>query len=102
METEYNEKIFIKSIIDEYKNYANDDNESEIIFQKHFDNLITKIDITKIFNYYSNEIDVEDAKVCYGDDYIKIKLGFILHMKLINYIIDGTLDIDYESEETDI
>ena len=29
---------------------------------------------------------------------IILKLGFVLHMKLINYIIDGSLDSDYDSD----
>ena len=102
MAIEYDEKIFMKSIIDEYKHIANDDDESEITFEKHYSKLINKFDINLLFNHYSKEIDIEDAKKCYGDDYIKIKLGFVLHMKLINYIIDGSLDSDYESDDENI
>lgn len=98
MAFEYNEKIFMKSIIDEYKTNANDDDESEITFEKHYSKLINKFNINDLFNHYSKEIDVEDAKRCYGNDYMKIKLGFVLHMKLINYIIDGSLDSDYDSD----
>ena len=84
--SEYDENLFIKSVIDEYKIIVNDDEESDIIFET--------CDINKIFNYYSNEIDIEDAKKCYGDDYIKIKLGFILHMKVINHLINGIYEED--------
>lgn len=90
----YDENLFMKSVIDEYKINVNDDEISDIIFEKHFNKLIEKCNINDIFNYYSNEIDVEDAKQCYGNDYIKIKLGFILHMKVINHLINGT----YEEE----
>lgn len=92
--SEYDENLFIKSVIDEYKIIVNDDEESDIIFVKHFNKLIETCDINKIFNYYSNEIDIEDAKKCYGDDYIKIKLGFILHMKVINHLINGIYEED--------
>ena len=39
---DYDEKIFMKSIIDEYKTNANDDDESEITFEKHYSKLINK------------------------------------------------------------
>lgn len=90
MNSEYNEKTFIKSFINEYKNYSNDDNKSEEIFDKYYNKLLDTTNINNILHHYSNDIDLEEALLSYN--YIKNKLGVILHMKLINYIIDGSFD----------
>jgi len=81
----FNETVFIKEII---KDYINSDNHDySIIYDNHYNNLIKTYDIKDIFQLYINEIDLEDAKYRYGDNYIDIKLNLILYSKLVNYII---------------
>ncbi len=82
----FNEKKFIKEII---KDYLNSDNQDySIIYDNHYNNLIKKYDIKDVFELYINEIDLEDAKYRYGNNYIDIKLNLILYSKLINYMIN--------------
>ena len=88
MNNEYNEKTFFKSFIEEYKKFCNDDIKTELIFQNNYNKLLENYDINKIYHHYSNQIDI-------NDDYIKIKLGLILHMNLITYIMDDCID-DYD------
>jgi hypothetical protein len=82
----FNEKKFIKEVINDYLNSDNQD--YSIIYDNHYNNLIKTYDIKDIFQLYINEIDLEDAKYRYGNDYIDIKLNLILYSKLINYISD--------------
>jgi hypothetical protein len=82
----FNEKKFIKEVINDYLNSDNQD--YSIIYDNHYNNLIKTYDIKDIFQLYINEIDIEDAKYRYGNDYIDIKLNLILYSKLINYISD--------------
>lgn len=98
MINEYDEIAFIKSVINEYILYADDDYKSEIIFQKHYNKLLETVNINIIFHKYFNDfdIDIDDIKNYYNSDYIKIKIGIILHMKVITYIIDDYFnDYDY-------
>jgi hypothetical protein len=82
----FNEKKFIKEVINDYLNSDNQD--YSIIYDNHYNNLIKTYDIKDIFQLYINEIDLEDAKYRYGNDYIDIKLNLILYSKLINYMFD--------------
>ena len=93
MINEYNkntEIAFIKSFINEYKLYSNDDDKSEIIFQKNYIKLLESIDVNKIFHYYSKKLDEDISST--------IKLGIILHMKVITYILDY-YDDDYYDDK---
>jgi hypothetical protein len=93
----YDEKKFIKSVVNEYKFYSHDDYKSEVIFEKHYNKLLETFDINNLFHYYSNDlnININEAAKYYGTDYIKIKIGIILHMKVITYIMDDCYD-DYD------
>jgi hypothetical protein len=82
----FNEKKFIKEVINDYLNSDNQD--YSIIYDNHYNNLIKTYDIKDIFQLYINEIDLEDSKYRYGNDYIDIKLNLILYSRLINYISD--------------
>jgi hypothetical protein len=82
----FNEKKFIKEVINDYLNSDNQD--YSIIYDNHYNKLIKTYDIKDIFQLYINEIDIEDAKYRYGNDYIDIKLNLILYSRLINYISD--------------
>lgn len=85
----YTEIAFIKSFINEYKLYANDDDKSEIIFQKNYNKLLESIDVNKLFHYYSLKLDEDISST--------IKLGIIIHMKVIRYILDYYND-DYYND----
>jgi hypothetical protein len=85
MNNEYNEKKFFNSFLQEYKINANDDNNSELIFQKNYNKLLETIHINNIIRHYSNQVDI-------NDNYNKIKIGIILHMNLITYIMDDCID----------
>jgi hypothetical protein len=87
MNNEYDEKKFFNSFLQEYKINANDDDKSELIFQKNYNKLLETIHINKIIRHYSNQVDI-------NDNYNKIKIGIILHMNLITYIMDDCNDID--------
>jgi hypothetical protein len=78
----FDETVFINEIIIDYIN--SDNNNYSIIYDKHYNNLIKKYNINDIFQLYINEIDLEDAKYRYGDNYIDIKLNLILYSKFIN------------------
>jgi hypothetical protein len=82
----FNEKKFIKEVINDYLNSDNQD--YSIIYDNHYNKLIKTYDIKDIFQLYINEIDIEDSKYRYGNDYIDIKLNLILYSRLINYISD--------------
>jgi hypothetical protein len=82
----FNEAIFIKEVIKDYIKSNNSD--CSIIYDNHYNNLIKTYDIKDIFQLYLTEIDLEDAKYRYGNNYIEIKLNLILYSKVINYIID--------------
>jgi hypothetical protein len=82
----FNEKKFIKEVINDYLNSDNQD--YSIIYDNHYNKLIKTYDIKDVFQLYITEIDIEDAKYRYGNDYIDIKLNLILYSKLINYISD--------------
>ncbi len=87
MNNEYDEKKFFNSFLQEYKINANDDDKSELIFQKNYNKLLETIHINKIIRHYSNQVDI-------NDNYNKIKIGIILHMNLITYIMDDCNDND--------
>jgi hypothetical protein len=96
----YDEKKFIKSVVNEYILYSHDDYKSQVIFEKYYNKLLERFDINNLFHYYLKDfnINIKDAINYYETDYIKIKLGIILHMKVITYIIDdyyNNYDSDY-------
>ncbi len=80
----FDETVFINEIIIDYIN--GDNHDYSIIYDNHYNNLIKKYDIKDIFQLYINEIDLEDAKYRYGDNYIDIKLNLILYSKFINFL----------------
>jgi len=80
----FDETVFINQILIDYINSDNLD--YSIIYDNHYNNLIKKYDIKDIFQLYINEIDLEDAKYRYGDNYIDIKLNLILYSKFINFL----------------
>ena len=82
----FNETIFIKEVIKDY--IKSNNNDCSVIYDNHYNKLIKNYDIKDVFNLYINEIDLEDVKYRYGDNYIDIKLNLILYSKVINYIID--------------
>jgi hypothetical protein len=107
---EYNEKTFFNSFINEYNEVSNDHDKSEIIFQKHYNKLLQTFNINDIIHHYSNNYndddnnddnddnDIYDNYNNYdnNDDNNKIKLGLILHLKLLVYIMnDYYKDDDY-------
>ncbi len=94
MNNEYDEKKFFNSFLQEYKINANDDDKSELIFQKNYNKLLETIHINKIIRHYSNQVDI-------NDNYNKIKIGIILHMNLITYIMDDCIDNDIDNDDYD-
>lgn len=84
----FNETVFIRNVINDYIN--SNDTDCSITYNKHFEYLIKNNNIIDIFNLYINEIDIEDSKYRYGNNYIEIKINLILYSKVINYIIDKT------------
>jgi hypothetical protein len=94
MNNEYDEKNFFNSFLQEYKINANDDDKSELIFQKNYNKLLETIHINKIIRHYSNQVDI-------NDNYNKIKIGIILHMNLITYIMDDCNDNDIDNDDYD-
>lgn len=94
MTNEYDEKTFFKSFLEEYKINAKDDNKSKLIFQKNYNKLLETIHINKIIRHYSNQVDI-------NDNYNKIKIGIILHMNLITYIMDDCNDNDIDNDDYD-
>jgi hypothetical protein len=94
MNNEYDEKKFFNSFLQEYKINANDDDKSELIFQKNYNKLLETIHINKIIRHYSNQVDI-------NDNYNKIKIGIILHMNLITYIMDDCNDNDIDNDDYD-
>lgn len=89
----FDETSFIKEVLNNYINYNNYNQDLSIIYDNHFNNIIKKYNITDIFNLYIKEIDIEDAKYRYGNNYINIKLNLILYSKIINYIYDKKINI---------
>lgn len=94
MNNEYDEKKFFNSFLQEYKINANDDDKSELIFQKNYNKLLETIHINKIIRHYSNQVDI-------NNNYNKIKIGIILHMNLITYIMDDCNDNDIDNDDYD-
>ncbi len=85
----FDENEFIKEVIKDYINNSNSsNNDCSYIYDNHYNKLIKTYDINDIFHLYINEIDLEDSKYRYGDNYIDIKLNLILYSKVINYIYD--------------
>lgn len=82
----FDETIFINEVIKDY--IKSSDNDCSYIYDKHYNKLIRTYDIKDVFYLYINEIDLEDAKYRYGDNYIDIKLNLILYSKVINYIYE--------------
>jgi hypothetical protein len=100
---EYNEKTFFYSFINEYIEVSNDHDKSEIIFQKHYNKLLQTFNINDIIHHYSNNYNDDDNYDDYNnydnnddnnDDNNKIKLGLILHLKLIVYIMNDYYNDD--------
>lgn len=83
----FNETIFIKEVIKDY--IKSNNNDYSITYDNHYNNLIKTYDIKDIFQLYLGEIDLEDAKYRYGNNYIEIKLNLILYSKFINFMIDN-------------
>ena len=71
----FDETIFINEVIKDY--IKSSDNDCSYIYDKHYNKLIRTYDIKDVFYLYINEIDLEDAKYRYGDNYIDIKLNLI-------------------------
>ena len=82
----FNETVFIKEVIKDY--IKSSDSDCSYVYDNHYNNLLRNYDIKDVFNLYINEIDLEDAKYRYGDNYIDIKLNLILYSKVINYIYE--------------
>ena len=87
----FNETDFIKDIVKDYIN--NNDNDYSITYNNHFNNLIKNYNIIDIYKLYLNEIDIEDSKYRYGNNYMEIKINLILYSKFINYMIDNKKNI---------
>jgi hypothetical protein len=99
MTNEYDEKTFFKSFLEEYKINAKDDNKSKLIFQKNYNKLLETIHINELINHYSNQINLDNNN--------KIKIGIIIHINLITYIMDNDddcydNDYDYDYCNVDI
>ena len=82
----FNETDFIKDIVKDYIN--NNDNDYSITYNNHFNRLLKNYNIIDIYKLYLNEIDIEDSKYRYGNNYMEIKINLILYSKFINYMID--------------
>ena len=87
----FNETNFIKDIVRDY--IKSNDNDCSITYNNHFNNLITNYNIIDIYKLYLNEIDIEDSKYRYGNNYMEIKINLILYSKFINYMIDNKKNI---------
>ena len=87
----FNETDFIKDIVRDYIN--NNDNDYSITYNNHFNNLLKNYNIIDIYKLYLNEIDIEDSKYRYGNNYMEIKINLILYSKFINYMIDNKKNI---------
>lgn len=82
----FNETDFIKDIVRDY--IKNNDNDYSITYNNHFNRLLQNYNIIDIYKLYLNEIDIEDSKYRYGNNYMEIKINLILYSKFINYMID--------------
>jgi hypothetical protein len=114
---EYNEKTFFNSFINEYNEVSNDHNKSEIIFQNNYNKLLEKFTVNDIIHHYSNNDNKindnndnnddnknNDNKINDNNDNDnnddnddndnKIKLGLILHLKLLVYIMNDYYNDD--------
>ena len=116
---EYNEKTFFNSFINEYNEVSNDHNKSEIIFQNNYNKLLEKFTVNDIIHHYSNNDNNDnnddnknndnnddndndnndnknnDNKINDNNDNDnKIKLGLILHLKLLVYIMNDYYNDD--------
>jgi hypothetical protein len=107
---EYNEKTFFNSFINEYNEVSNDHNKSEIIFQNNYNKLLEKFTVNDIIHHYSNndnknndnknndnndDNDNDNNDNDNNDDNDnKIKLGLILHLKLLVYIMNDYYNDD--------
>ena len=87
----FNETDFIKDIVKDYIN--NNDNDYSITYNNHFNRLLKNYNIIDIYKLYLNEIDIEDSKYRYGNNYMEIKINLILYSKFINYMIDNKKNI---------
>ena len=77
----FNETDFINDIVKDYIN--NNDNDYSITYNNHFNRLLNNYNIIDIYKLYLNEIDIEDSKYRYGNNYMEIKINLILYSKFI-------------------
>ena len=87
----FNETDFIKDIVRDY--IKSNDNDYSITYNNHFNRLLKNYNIIDIYKLYLNEIDIEDSKYRYGNNYMEIKINLILYSKFINYMIDNKKNI---------
>ena len=78
----FNETFFIKEVIKDY--IKSNNNDYSIIYDNHYNNLIKTSDIKDIFQLYLGEIDLEDSKYRYGNNYIEIKTVNDKNFLLVN------------------